>query len=189
MIYRFIFVSDEADDFYREIQISSSATFLDLSNAILESVGYPDDQMTSFFICEDNWEKREEITREEMDTRSDEDSWVMGSTTLDELIEDEKQRLIYIFDPLTERCFFMELKEIITGKNLTKAVCTGKNGQAPKQTIDFDEMAKATPGLDVDENFYGDEGFDVDELDQDGFDMGDSGSSDISIDSLDDSIF
>ena len=52
MVYRFIFISDEVDDFYREIQISSSATFLDFSNAILKSVGYPDDQMTSFFMCE-----------------------------------------------------------------------------------------------------------------------------------------
>ena len=98
MIYRFIFVSDEVDDFYREIQIDSEASFLDFHNAILESVGYPDDQMTSFFICEDNWEKREEITREEMNTSSDVDSWVMESTRISELVEDEKQRLIYIFD-------------------------------------------------------------------------------------------
>lgn len=187
MIYRFIFISDEADDFYREIQISSSATFLDLSNALLQSVGYPDDQMTSFFICEDNWEKREEITREEMDTRSDVDSWVMADTALDELIEDERQRLIYVFDPLTDRCFFGELKEIITGKALAQAVCTGKAGQAPKQTIDFDEMAKTTTGIDVDETFYGDEGFEADELDRDGFDMGgEGGISEVPLDSIDD---
>ena len=93
MIYRFIFVSDEVDDFYREIQIDSEASFLDFHNAILESVGYPDDQMTSFFICEDNWEKREEITREEMNTSSDIDSWVMASTPLSELVEDESRDL------------------------------------------------------------------------------------------------
>ncbi len=185
MIYRFIIVSDEVDDFHREIQISSSATFLDFSNAILESVGYPDDQMTSFFICEDNWEKREEITREEMNTSSEVDSWVMADTPLDELIEDEKQRLIYVFDPLTERCFFIELKEIITGKSLDKAKCTGKSGMAPKQTIDFEEMAKASGVTDLGENFYGDDGFDESELDQDGFDMGD-GPAEVSLDSIDD---
>jgi len=185
MIYRFILVSDEVDDFYREIQIASSATFLDLSNAILQSVGYPDDQMTSFFLCEDNWEKREEITREEMNTSSEVDSWVMADTPLDELVEDEKQRLIYIFDPLTERCFFIELKEIITGKNIAKATCTASNGNPPKQTVDFDELAKTAPTFDTGENFYGDEGFDDSELDQDGFDMG-SGPSEVSLDSIDD---
>ena len=143
MVYRFTIISDEIDNFRREIQIDSDATFLDFHNAILKSVGYPNDQMTSFFICEDNWEKREEITREEMNTSSEVDNWVMADTPLDELIEDEKQRLIYIFDPLTERCFFIELKEIITGKTLTEAVCTASQGNPPKQTVDFDEYAKA----------------------------------------------
>jgi len=187
MIYRFIFISDEVDDFYREIQINSSASFLDFSNAILQSVGYPDDQLTSFFICEDNWEKREEITREEMNTSSEEDNWVMANTPLDELIEDEKQRLIYIFDPLTERCFFIELKEIITGKSLDAPICTGKSGNPPKQTVDFDELAKTTGGIDVDENFYGDEGFDASELDEEGFGMeGGEGGGSVSLDSIDD---
>lgn len=183
MIYRFIFISDEVDDFYREIQISSSATFLDLSNAILKSVGYPDDQMTSFFLCEDNWEKREEVTREQMNTGSDEDNWSMAQTALDELIEDERQRLIYVFDPLTERCFFIELKEIITGKSLPEALCTAQSGTAPKQTIDFDEMSKTQPVIDTDESFYGDEGFDDSELDHDGFDM--DGGGNVSLESLD----
>lgn len=185
MIYRFIFVSDEVDDFYREIQIDSEATFLDFHKAILESVGYPDDQMTSFFICEDNWEKREEITREEMHTSSEVDSWVMESTPLSELIEDEKQRLIYIFDPLTDRCFFIELKEISYGKSINEAICTGKGGEAPKQLIDFDAMTATTTSLDIDENFYGDEAFDSEDLDLDGFDMG-GGSGEVTLDSLDD---
>ena len=185
MIYRFIFVSDEVDDFYREIQIDSEASFLDFHKAILDSVGYPDDQMTSFFICEDNWEKREEITREEMNTSSDVDSWVMESTRISELVEDEKQRLIYIFDPLTDRCFFIELKEIVYGKNIDSAVCTGKGGIAPKQLIDFDSIKATTTSLDIDENFYGDEDFDSDDLDLDGFDMG-NGGGDVTLDSLDD---
>ena len=184
MIYRFIFVSDEVDNFYREVQIDSEASFVDFHKAILESVGYPDDQMTSFFICEDNWEKREEITREEMNTSSEIDNWVMESTLLSELIEEEKQRLIYVFDPPTDRCFFIELKEISYGKSLDKAVCTGKGGEAPQQTIDFDAMTTSTTQLDIDENFYGDEDFDSDDLDADGFDMG--GGGDVTIDSLDD---
>ncbi len=57
MIYRFTIISDEVDDFVREIQIDPEATFLDFHEAILKSVGYTNDQMTSFFICDDDWEK------------------------------------------------------------------------------------------------------------------------------------
>ena len=141
MIYRFTLISDEADDFIREIQIDPEATFYDFHEAILKSVGYANDQMTSFFICDDDWEKEKEITLEEMDDNPEIDSWVMKDTPISELVEDEKQKLLYVFDYMTERCFFIELSEIITGKSMTGAKCTKKAGEAPKQTIDFEEMA------------------------------------------------
>ena len=77
MVFRFTLISDEVDHFLREIQIDAEATFQDFHQAILSSVGYPDDQMTSFFICNESWEKETEITLEDMGFDSDEDSWVM----------------------------------------------------------------------------------------------------------------
>ena len=120
MIYRFTIISDEVDDFVREIQIDPEATFYDFHEAILKSVGYTNDQMTSFFICDDDWEKGKEVTLEEMDDNPEIDSWVMKDTTISELVEDEKQKLLYVFDYITERCFFIELSEIIT-QNLVDA--------------------------------------------------------------------
>ena len=81
MVYRFTIISDEVDNFRREIQIDSEATFLDLHNAILKSTGYPNDQMTSFFVCDSNWEKETEITLE--DTFGDDEDF-----DLDELDPD-----------------------------------------------------------------------------------------------------
>lgn len=116
MLFRFLILSDEVDDFKREIKIDSEATFLDLHNAILDSVGYTKDQMCSFFICEDDWSKKTEITLVEMDTASEEDNYIMEDTRLEELLEDEHQKLLYVFDYMTERAFFMELREIIPEK-------------------------------------------------------------------------
>lgn len=173
MVYRFTIISDEVDNFRREIQIDSDATFLDLHNAILKSANYPNDQMTSFFICDDNWEKETEITLEDMGTSSDMDSWVMGETPLNELLEDEKQHLLYIFDPLADRAFFMELSEIITGKSLSAAECTKSIGDAPQHLLDFDQlMATQVAATTLDDTFGDDEDFDLDELDPEGFEMG-----------------
>ena len=172
MVYRFTIISDEVDNFRREIQINSDATFLDLHNAILKSVGYPNDQMTSFFICDDNWEKETEITVEDMGTRSDMDSWIMEETPLNELLEDEKQHLLYIFDPLADRAFFMELSEIITGKSLDEAVCTKTMGEAPQHVLDFDQLMATQVTTGLDDSFSDDEDFDLDEIDPDGFEMG-----------------
>ena len=173
MVYRFTIISDEVDNFRREIQIDSDATFLDFHNAILESAGYPNDQMTSFFICDDNWEKETEITLEDMGSSSDMDSWIMEETPLNELLEDEKQHLLYIFDPLADRAFFIELSEIITGKSLDEAVCTRSMGDAPQHVLDFDQlMATQVTSTNLDDSFEDDEDFDLDEIDPDGFEMG-----------------
>ena len=173
MIYRFTIISDEVDDFVREIQIDPEATFFDLHEAILKAANYTNDQMTSFFICDDDWEKEKEITLEEMDNNPEMDSWIMKETRLNELIEDEKQKLLYVFDYMTERCFFIELSEIITGKEIKGAKCTKKSGEAPKQTVDFEEMAAGGGSLDLDENFYGAQDFDMEDFDAEGFDVND----------------
>ena len=173
MIYRFTIISDEVDDFVREIQIDPEATFFDLHEAILKAANYTNDQMTSFLICDDDWEKEKEITLEEMDNNPEMDSWIMKETRLNELIEDEKQKLLYVFDYMTERCFFIELSEIITGKEIKGAKCTKKSGEAPKQTVDFEEMAAGGGSLDLDENFYGDQDFDMEDFDAEGFDVND----------------
>ncbi|MFK2099761.1 hypothetical protein ACIXHK_21255 [Bacteroides fragilis] len=173
MIYRFTIISDEVDDFVREIQIDPEATFFDLHEAILKAANYTNDQMTSFFICDDDWEKEKEITLEEMDNNPEMDSWIMKETRLNELIEDEKQKLLYVFDYMTERCFFIELSEIITGKEIKGAKCTKKSGEVPKQTVDFEEMAAGGGSLDLDENFYGDQDFDMEDFDAEGFDVND----------------
>ena len=177
MIYKFRIVSDEVDNFKLEIAIDSDDTVLRLRNAILDAVGYTKDQFDSFFICGDDWTKEKEITLTEMDTESDEDVWIMEDTPLSELIEDEGQKLIYIFDYMTERCFFMEMKEIITGKTLLDPLCQRKEGKAPKQFVDIDQfkpvIAAGSTDLDdeIGEEFYGSDAYNDDELtDLEGFD-------------------
>lgn len=171
MVFRFLILSDEADDFKREIMIDSEDTFLDLHNTIIDAVGYTKDQMSSFFICEDDWSKKTEITLVEMDTTSEVDNYIMEDTVLEDLLEDEGQKLLYVFDYMTERAFFMELGEIITGKDLKSPKCTKTEGLPPAQFVSFDDFeTKKGSNLDIDENFYGDESFDIEEIDKEGFD-------------------
>ncbi|MGL4332392.1 MAG: IS1096 element passenger TnpR family protein [Bacteroidales bacterium] len=170
MIYRFVILSDEIDNFGREISIDSDSTFEDLQNVILDSVNYKKGEMTSFFLCADNWEKGTEITMMDMGTDSSEDSWIMSDTTISELIEDEGQKLVFVFDYLTERCFFMELEEVVSG-SLEKAYCSKSKGDAPAQFVEFENFEKETK-FEADEDFYGAEDFDMDELDAEGFEFG-----------------
>ena len=66
MVYRFKLVSDEVSNFAREIEIDSENTFLQLRNAVLDSVDFAKDELDSFFLCDDDLQKQEEITLEDV---------------------------------------------------------------------------------------------------------------------------
>lgn len=177
MIYNFRIVSDEVDNFKREIQIDADATFLDFRNAICESVGYDKNQFSSFFICDDGWEREKEICLEDMGSDSSQDVYLMEDTPLGDFIEDEGQRLVWVFDYLTDRSFFIEMKRSVPGKHLIDPLCSVSQGQAPAQTVDMDDFdakidakAAAQAATDLDDDFYGSDQYNEDEFDAEGFD-------------------
>ena len=171
MIYKFVIVSDDADNFKLQIVIDSTATFMQLRNIILDSIGYSKEQMDSFYICDEDWSKEKEVTCIDMDTDSDEDIWIMDDTQLDELIEEEGQRMKFVFDYMTERFFKVKLKEVIPGKNLHDPLCERKVGNPPAENVDISDfitipkIPDATNIEPIDKSeFYGDEEYDEDEI-------------------------
>ena len=170
MVYKFLILSDEDELFLREVAIDADSTFLDFHKAIINAVDYDARQMASFFICNEDWEKEQEITLVEMDTSSEYDNLTMEETVLSDYVTDEGQRLLYVFDYMMDRAFFVRLEEITTGKNLVKPVCLKAQGEAPEQiSSDDDFLNNITKSVDLDADFYGDEDFELDELDEEGF--------------------
>lgn len=176
MIFNFRLVSDEVDNFKREIEIDADDTFLDLRNAICDAVQYDRSEMCSFFLCDDSWEKEKEITLEDMGTDSDEDTYLMDECILSDYLDDEGQKLMFVFDYMTDRAFFLQLKKIITGKSLKDPVCTLSMGKAPDQHIDMKRFeveidAKAAKQASI-EDFgedFDEDGYNEDEFDPEGF--------------------
>lgn len=176
MIFNFRLVSDEVDNFKREIEIDADDTFLDLRNAICDAVQYDRSEMCSFFLCDDSWEKEKEITLEDMGTDSDEDTYLMDECILSDYLDDEGQKLMFVFDYMTDRAFFLLLKKIITGKSLKDPVCTLSMGKAPDQHIDMKRFeaeidAKAAKQASL-EDFgedFDEDGYNEDEFDPEGF--------------------
>ncbi len=175
MVYRFKIVSDEAPKFRLEIQISSDATFLQLRSAILDACGYSRIRPDAFFLCDEDWEPRELIALEDPGTDSDTDVWLMDETPLEDLVEEEGQRMLFVFDAEHERAMSMEMREMLFGRHLSEPVCTLRQGKAPSQVqaAQKPEPKKADAGTKVlDElglDFYGSDGYNDDELPE-GFD-------------------
>ena len=113
-----------------------------------------------------------------MGADADQDVYLMDETILSDEIDDEGQRLMFTFDYLTDRSFFIEMKEMITRKTLKDPLCTLSKGNAPVQQMDFDEFekneakkaAEASSLEDLGEDFYGSEEYNEDEFDPEAFD-------------------
>ncbi|MDO4715847.1 MAG: hypothetical protein Q4A44_06200, partial [Bacteroidales bacterium] len=165
MIYEIRIISDEAPDFLRVIQIDGQSTFLDLYEAILKACGYEDSMISSFFLCDEEWHRGSEITREDMGVgRVDVDIYAMDSVRLNQLLEEE-QRMELVYDTFNERFFSLEVDEVLPGQTLEAAKVTVSEGYAPDQIIaaDFDmevaaaatQKAAAVGHFDIDEDLYG----------------------------------
>jgi hypothetical protein len=170
MIYYFRAITNELDDFVLDIAIDSNALFLDLHLFIQSMLDYDDQQMTSFFITDDEWHKEQEITLIDM-MEEQSASLVMDQIKLEDLITDVKQRMLYAFDLFVERVLFMELTHVEQG-SLKQPVCTRKTGSPPPQLLEdnfsFDNDISEDPFLADDEldDYFEQDDFDGDYPDE-----------------------
>lgn len=170
MIYHFVVLSDEVDNFRREIDIDAEATFQELNDLLLKTCAYKKDLMTSFFVCDEFWEKKKEITAVDMhDDPEKVPAPLMEHTHLSDIISEKdaknKLNLLFEFDIMCERYLYMQLKEVRDHEHLLQPVITLEKGKAPKQEGDIDAMFKDLDTSDM----YGDDSFNDDELDLDGY--------------------
>lgn len=184
MLYRIRFICEEVEDFMREFKIDSDATFLELNQAILDACDWEDGQMTSFYICDDEWHEGEQITREDFRDDYNDNIYVMADTRLSSLIDGEGCRMMYVFDPFNDRRFQGIVKEEILGESLDKPELLHRRKVAPTQIADLDLSDEALlrgvnlSSSDDDDDEYdpygiGGDTFNSDELDFEGFEIGD----------------
>lgn len=114
--YKFRLTFDEVEDFVRDYEILAEQTFKDLHDTILKSIGLDGQELASFYLCDGRWEKKNEITLLDMNMEDDSaeregniTKSVMSESVLSDFIDDPHQRLIYEYDFLNIKTFYIEL--------------------------------------------------------------------------------
>src|SRR5688500_13551406 len=108
-VYKFKVSFEEYDDIYRVIEIKPTQTFEDLHKAILDSIGFDQKQMASFYMSTDSWKKGQEITLEDMSESEETKIPVMRESRLNSYIADPHQKILYVYDFLEVWAFQIEL--------------------------------------------------------------------------------
>ncbi len=175
MTLRLTLFSQEVEDFVVEIKIDADATFADLHQLILQDCGYQELEGQKFLICDEDWRVEKQVCMRDMDARSEEDVYLMEHTSVGELMDDEGQRFAYVFDPDAKRFFLMELTENVFGEPKGKPHVSRRHGKAPLQMLQEEDaptrQSDSSEAVETGENFYGEDGFEDEELDLDGFEV------------------
>jgi hypothetical protein len=173
-IYKFRVLLESREDIFRDIEIKSTQTFDDLHQIILASYGFDNSQMAAFNLSNEEWEKGQEITLFDMqlDDNVTEKPLVMADTIINTKINGVGAHLLYSYDFLNMRNFFIELMEITVKEDpkgfYPKVVYS--QGEAPVQQLETAEMTEE----DMANELLKDAGFEEDGSDPsdifDGFD-------------------
>ncbi len=162
-VYRFRLLYEDQEDFLRDFDILSSQTFADFHNIIKQSIDLPGNELASFFVCDRNWRKKREITLIKMHNEAREEAdyeerrgpkparipiTEMDKIRVKDSIDDPHQQLLYEYDFLNPKVFFIELTRILeAGIKDQYPLCVKSTGKltlnAPilpiLETIDIEE--------------------------------------------------
>jgi hypothetical protein len=174
--FRVLLDSEKNDEVFRDILISDMDDFESLYKIILESFNFKGDQMGSFYVSNDMWDKGHEISLMDMtydDDSIDEPSTVMKYAIIKDFLQEPDQKFILIYDFLCMWIFLVELIGFEKTEPKTPSILLSM-GKAPAENSRED----LTAGLYSDH--HQDDQFDDDDDDDDelGFNEFDDGYSD-----------
>jgi hypothetical protein len=110
MVYHFLILSDEVEDFVLEIQVHAKNTFLDFHHAIRTALSFDSNYLASFWRTDDNWYKISEATLIDMDEHG---HLLMEDLSIEDWCRRKGQKFLYIFDYFTDRSLFIKIVDII----------------------------------------------------------------------------
>src|SRR5690606_23286446 len=170
-VYRFRATFEDYEDVYREIDMPSKSTFLELHEQIQKSVGYEVERPSSFYVSNDQWKKGTEIAYLPNDRKKNAGVLEMELIKMSKFIDDPHQKFYYIYNFDRPYDFHVELIKILKEEEGKSYPLVFKSvGEAPK-SITAANFPVAGAEDDEDDDFVDEssEEYGVDE--EDDYDM------------------
>lgn len=111
MIYKFRVILDAEEDIFRDIAIQENDTLEDLHNAIVNAFGFDGQEIAAFYTSDDEWSQGDEIPL--FDTGDEPGEMkTMADYPLNDILDRDNNKIIYVYDFLNMWTFFVELAAI-----------------------------------------------------------------------------
>ena len=158
MIFRMRVILDTETDVIRDFEIEATSTLEELHDAVSQSFGFAGNEMASFYRSDENWIQGEELPLVDMGVGEE----TLNEKPLNNILSENENRLIYVYDFLNLWTFFVELMETAEKDHLKGY---------PSLIFSHGEVPETPP----DKDFIAEEGFEEsineeDDLEEDEFD-------------------
>ena len=166
MIYRFRVILDTEEDVFRDIEIEQNATLEQFHNVITQSFGFDGNEMASFYTSDEQWNQGEEVSLFDMGDGNDPVK-LMNETYIEDIVDEDSPKMIYVYDFLSMWTFFVELAEIAeyeNGREYPNIMFV--HGQLPDQAPDKEFISEDVDDFDDEDDSF----IDLDEYDDLNFD-------------------
>jgi len=110
--FRVLLDSESNGEIFRDILIDDTENFESFYKAIIASFRFQGDQMASFYVSNDTWDKGHEISFMDMtydDDSIDSPAAVMKDAIIKDFLEEPDQKFILVYDFLRMWIFLIEL--------------------------------------------------------------------------------
>lgn len=158
--FRILIDTESDEEIFRDIQISSDIDFEQFYKAIISAFEFDGNQLASFYVSNDNWDRGQEIALMDMGLdKSVNTPFIMSETPIHKVVRSENQKLILVYDFLKMWCFLIELIEISAHQIElpTVSLSIGTPPHENDKEIDFDQsimLGSANDlGSDIDDIF------------------------------------
>ena len=162
--FRVLLDSNDKNEVFRDILISDQDNFENFYKAILSAYHFSDDQMASFYMSNENWDKGFEISLFDMSFGESQDQilpGVMNTSIIRDFIQESDQKIILVHDFLRMWIFLIELIGYDeTTPEAPKLVLSVGNAPAeeskPTENQDLQFETESEEDFDEDEFGFGD---------------------------------
>ncbi len=161
MVYKIRVILDVEENVIRDIAINKTDTLEELHNIITNTFGHDGSEMASFYLADDEWNQGEEFPLFDMSEIPGEVTQ-MSEIAIADVLSNNNDKLIYIYDFLNMWTFFVELMEINEEE---------PTSYLPKLLFSLGNTPNNAPEM----NFESDKIDDLDDEDDDEFDFNEFG--------------
>ena len=134
MVFRFRIISDKVENFVLYIDADSESTFFELHEAIQFACKFDSFELSTFFLADEEWDRGLEI-RMFKDRRTVEPAApLMKNTRLRDFLKEKEDKLVYLYDIISQKSLYIELNELIMENKLNMPIVNFSKGSTSAQS-------------------------------------------------------